>query len=65
MTASCYCLAAMSSATSTFFSLIPPSWLSDDTAPVSSNTASGPSGTPIVQISQDKYERLRQLEFSQ
>ena len=52
-------------ATSTSSSLVPPSWLSDDIAPVYSDTAFGPSSAPAVQISHDKYDRLRQLEFSQ
>ena len=55
----------MSGATSTLSSLVPPSWLSNDTAHVSSDTASGPSDAPTVQISQDEYDKLCQLEFSQ
>ena len=41
------------------------SWLSDDTAHVLSDVASASSGAPTVQISQDEYDRLRQLEFYQ
>ena len=55
----------MSSATSASSSLVPPSWLCDDTAHVCSNTASGPSGAHTVQISQDDYDMLHLLEFSQ
>jgi len=55
----------MSGATSTSPCLVPPSWLFDDTAHVSSDTASGVSGAPTVQISQDEYDKLRKLEFSQ
>jgi len=53
----------MSAVSSTSFSLVLPSWLSDDTAHVLSDTASTPSGAPTVQISLDEYDRLRQLEF--
>ena len=37
----------------------------DDTAHVLSNTVSAPSGAPTVQISQNEYDRLHQLEFYQ
>jgi len=42
-----------------------PSWLLDNTAHVLSDTASAPSGAPTIQISQDEYNRLRQLVFYQ
>ena len=50
---------------STSSSLISPSWLSNDTAHVFSNTTSVFSGAPTVQISHDEYDMLRQLEFYQ
>ena len=52
----------MSAVSSTSSSLVPPSWLSDDIAHVLSNIASAPSGVPI---SQDEYDKLRQLKFYQ
>ena len=55
----------MSVVSSISSSLVSPSWCSDDTAHVLSDTASAISGTPIVQISQDEYGRLCQLEFYQ
>ena len=55
----------MSAVSNTSSLLIPPSWLSDDITHVLSDTASAPSGAPTVQISQDEYDRLRQLEFYQ
>jgi len=56
----------MSDATSSLSlsSLVPPFWLSGDSSLVPSATYSDPSGAPTVQISQDEYNRLRQLEFS-
>ena len=47
------------------FFLVSPSWLSNDTAHVLSDTVSIPSGASTVQISQDEYDRLHQLEFYQ
>ena len=55
----------MSAISSTSSSLVPPSWLSNDIAHVLSDAASAPSSAPTVQISQDEYDRLRQLEFYQ
>jgi len=55
----------MSVISSTSSSLVSPSWLSDDTTHVLSDTASAPSDAPTIQISQDEYDRLRQLEFYQ
>ena len=55
----------MSIVSSTSSSLVSPSLLSDDTDHVLLDTASAPSGAPTVQISQDEYDRLHQLEFYQ
>jgi len=55
----------MSVVLSTSSSLVSPSWLSDDTAHVLLDTASAPSSASTVQISQDEYDKLRQLEFYQ
>ena len=55
----------MSVVSSTSSSLISQSWLSDDTSHILSDTASAPSGAPTVQISQDEYDSLRQLELYQ
>ena len=65
LAASCYCLAVMSGAISISSSLVLSSWLSDNTTSVSLDTTSGPFGAPTVQISQDEYDNLCQLEFSQ
>jgi len=55
----------MSIVSSTSSSLVFSSWLSDDTAHVFLDTVSAPFGAPIVQTSQEKYDRLLQLEFFQ
>jgi len=55
----------MSVVSSTSSSLVSPSRLSDDTVNVLSDSTSAPFSAPIVQISEDEYDRLRQLEFYQ
>jgi len=55
----------MSVVSSTSSSIVSSSWLSDDIAHVLSDTTFAPSSAPTVQISQEEYDRLLQLEFYQ
>jgi len=55
----------MSGDINTSSSLAPPSRLSGEIAIVFSAISYGPSGAPALQISQDEYDRLRLLLFSQ